>query len=131
MRPHGGSRPPLRWNPRPIKDRFDGSWWPQSRDLPAELPALVEGLATRLGHVAVLTFAVGSWDPAPPQVELDGRAVRLEGLHDQDDNVVVVSGHGRCLTLRAVFPRGQSGNEAGTHRTRPRVRTRLSHRERG
>src|SRR5439155_16889727 len=35
----------------PTTGHVDGAWWPRSRDLAAELPALLAALAARLGRV--------------------------------------------------------------------------------
>ncbi|GAB2972306.1 DUF5994 family protein [Amycolatopsis acidiphila] len=108
----GPPPPPLRLRLRPTApaaDQLDGGWWPRSRDLAAELPALAEGLSTRLGHVTGVAFAVGSWDPAPPRVEVDGHVVRLEGLREQDENVVRVSGPDRQRLNLLVVPPDATG----------------------
>jgi hypothetical protein len=49
----------------PASGYVDGAWWPRSLDLPTELPALVEVLAIRLGHVERVSYHLGAWDAAP------------------------------------------------------------------
>ena len=58
----------------------DGSWWPRSRDLAAELPALTARIGEQLGPVERIAYHRSSWDPsdrrrlrtATGQTSLDG-----------------------------------------------------------
>jgi hypothetical protein len=80
---------------------FDGAWWPRSRDLERELPALVTALAARLGRIARMGFNIGVWDLAPRRLVIEGHTVRLEGFHSQDQHAVsatTVDGR-RCILL--------------------------------
>jgi len=83
---------------------LDGGWWPRSRDLAAELPALAEVLAIRLGSVNRVAFAITGWDASPRRVTIDGRTVRLEGFHSQDTHVIHVSGPDRQRISLLVVP---------------------------
>ncbi|HWC81806.1 MAG TPA: DUF5994 family protein [Pseudonocardiaceae bacterium] len=102
-RPHPLLR--LRLKPKaPPTGYVDGGWWPRSRDLVAELPALAEVLAVRLGSVSRVAFAITGWDAAPRRVTIDGRTVRLEGFRAQDAHVVHVSGPDRQRISLLVVP---------------------------
>jgi Family of unknown function (DUF5994) len=82
----------------------DGAWWPASRDLAAELPALAAELAPRLGRIESVSYHLGAWDTVPRRIDIDGAAVRLAGYRTQDhDTVDVISGR-RRLTLLVVPP---------------------------
>jgi Family of unknown function (DUF5994) len=82
----------------------DGGWWPASRDLAAELPALAAELEPRLGRVRSVSYHLGAWDTVPRRIDIDGAAVRLAGYRTQDhDTVDVISGR-RRLTLLIVPP---------------------------
>jgi hypothetical protein len=87
--------------PAPTTGHVDGGWWPRSRDLATELPAL----DVRLGPVYRVAFAIASWGPTPRRVEVDGRRVGLDGFHFQDKDIVHVRGlDGRRVSLLVVPP---------------------------
>ncbi|MFL6122246.1 DUF5994 family protein, partial [Actinophytocola sp.] len=63
----------LRLKPKAAATGYvDGAWWPRSRDLAAELPALVTVLAVRLGRISRVAYALSSWDATPRRFEVDG-----------------------------------------------------------
>jgi Family of unknown function (DUF5994) len=62
----------------------DAGWWPRSRDLHAELPALLEVLWTAGRDVDRVSYSLAFWEPAPRQMRVAERVVRLGGLHAQD-----------------------------------------------
>jgi hypothetical protein len=95
----------LRLKPKaPTTGYVEGGWWPRSRDLAAELPALVEILAVRLGPVTRVAFALAAWDTAPRRAEVDGHSVRLEGYRSQDAHIVHVTGDDRQRISLLVVP---------------------------
>jgi hypothetical protein len=95
----------LRLKPRgPVTGFVDGGWWPRSRDLPAELPALLAVLAVRLGPVESVSYNLDTWAPAPRRITLDGRLVRLAGYRSQHPATIDVLGAAHRLTLLVVAP---------------------------
>jgi Family of unknown function (DUF5994) len=91
---------------------LDGGWWPQSRDLSLELPALADVLAVRLSTVRRVDFARASWAPAPPSITVNGHTIGLEGSDVQDENLLHVIGRdGRRVILLVVPP--DAGDTAG------------------
>jgi hypothetical protein len=106
----------LRLKPKaPATGYLDGAWWPRSRDLTAELPALAEVLAVRLGRVVRAAYALSTWDPTPHRFEIDGHRVRLEGFTYQDQNIIHLTGTNRGrITLLVVPPEtaDQAGHDA-------------------
>lgn len=95
----------LRLKPRgPVTGFVDGGWWPRSRDLPAELPALLAVLAVRLGPVESVSYNLDAWGPTPRRITLDGRLVRLAGFRSQHPATVDVLGAAHRLTLLVVAP---------------------------
>jgi hypothetical protein len=62
----------------------DAAWWPRSRDLQAELPALLEVLWTAGREVTRVSYQRDSWQPVPRRLTISGRAVRLGGFDHQD-----------------------------------------------
>jgi len=106
----------LRLKPKaPATGYVDGAWWPRSRDLAVELPALAEVLAVRLGRVERVAYALSTWDTAPRRLEVDGFRVRLEGFLYQDQNIMYVTGANRGRISLLVVPpvmAGSAGHDA-------------------
>lgn len=99
----------------PATGYVDGAWWPWSRDLSAELPALVAVLAIRLGGVLRVSYNLATWDAAPRRLDVNGRWLRLGGFHAQHAHTVdVIGANGARLTL-LVLPPGADPDAA--HRT--------------
>jgi Family of unknown function (DUF5994) len=96
----------LRLKPKaPTTGYVDGAWWPRSRDLTAELPALLAVLAIRPGRIERVTYNLTMWEPATRRLTIEGRIVRLEGFRRQHPDTVTVAGQGRQrLTLLVVPP---------------------------
>lgn len=96
----------LRLKPKaPTTGFVDGGWWPHSRDLVAELPALLAVLGVRPGRIEGVTYNLTSWEPAARHVTVAGEAIRLEGFHTQHPDTVTVTGHDRQrLTLLVISP---------------------------
>jgi hypothetical protein len=89
----------------PTSGYVDGAWWPRSRDLSAELPALLAVLAVRLGRTVRVSYNLTAWDAAPRRVTVDGRQVRLGGFHFQHSHTVDVIGPtGPRITLLVLPP---------------------------
>jgi Family of unknown function (DUF5994) len=95
----------LRLKPRePATGFVDGGWWPHSRDLPAELPSLLAGLAAGLGPVESVSYNLDAWQPAPRKITVDGRIVRLAGYRSQHPATIDVLSAGHRVTLLVVPP---------------------------
>ena len=96
----------LRLKPRgPVTGFVDGGWWPRSRDLPAEVPALLDMLADRLGPVERVSYNLDAWGPTPPRkITIDGRLVRLAGYRSQHPAIVDVLSAEHRITLLVVPP---------------------------
>ena len=104
VRPAPGLRLRLKPKARPT-GYVDGGWWPHSRDLTVELPALAHVLAVRLGRLTRVAFALEAWDTPPRQVAVDGNSLRLEGFHSQDPYMLHVTGSdGSRLSLLVIPP---------------------------
>lgn len=88
----------------------DGAWWPRSRDLAAELPALMQALATRLGAVERLAYNLGEWEPADRHVTAGHSRVRLDGFRSQGAGTVdAIAARGR-FTLLVIPPESSADN---------------------
>ena len=88
----------------PVTGQVDGAWWPRSRDLAAELPDLIAGLAERIGPVEQLSYNLTAWTASPRKVTVNGSLVRLGGFRSQHPDTVDVLGAKRRLTLLVVPP---------------------------
>ena len=99
----------------PVTGRVDGAWWPRSRDLSAELPALLTDMAGRWEPVSRVTYNLDIWDPTERRLAIAGRTVRLGGFHSQhSDTVTLIDTTGqRHLTLLVVPP--ETASPAAQH----------------
>ena len=105
----------LRLKPRgAVTGYVDGAWWPRSRDLPAELPALVAVLAIRMGPVESVSYNLDAWEPAPRRITVDGRVVRLAGYRSQHPATIDVLSAGHRVTLLVVPPEATPEAAQGT-----------------
>lgn len=51
---------------------LDGAWWPQSRDIAAELPALITALTEYLGPVTRIGLDATAWERLPTRLNAEG-----------------------------------------------------------
>lgn len=74
-----------------------GAWWPRSRDLTAELPALVAALDAVWGQINRVTVNVRMWPRIPKRVVTGSHVVRL-GWYDaeQDPHDVCLLSYSRA-----------------------------------
>jgi len=82
----------------------DGAWWPGSRDLAAELPAVMAELSTRVGRVERVAYSLDAWPITPRKIRIEGAVVRMAGFHTLDADIVQMIGAQRTLTLLVVPP---------------------------
>jgi hypothetical protein len=94
-------RPVLRLHLAPqstLPRRLDGVWWPRSRDLVAELPALLAALPRAWGDIASVTVNGSAWSAAPSRILVADHVVRLcktAAQHAPNTVVLLAPGHGR------------------------------------
>jgi hypothetical protein len=89
-------RPQSRLSLKPGMPRtgaVDGAWWPSSRDLVAEVPALVAEFPATAGRVQRVGFGRPTWDPVPQRTRgwADGRRIGLDGFAAFTPDVVWVA----------------------------------------
>jgi hypothetical protein len=83
--------PALRLSLKPdtrITGHLDGAWWPRSRDMALELPALVTVLDRLWGRITRITVHEGMWPDLPAGVPVGVHMVRLGWFgpeQEQDD----------------------------------------------
>ncbi|GGO89397.1 DUF5994 family protein [Wenjunlia tyrosinilytica] len=83
------SSPPaarLSWKPaEAARGLLDGAWWPRSRDLTAELPALIDAME-RLGRrVTRVTVNPACWPVVPRKVPIGGRLLHVGWFTKEQD----------------------------------------------
>jgi len=109
---HGSPSPRLRLKPEaPVSGYVDGGWWPRSRDLAAELPAMIAELGARIGPVTRVSFHLGGWDPAPRRLP---SGPRLEGFRTTDPRTVTVVDRSGTRLVLLVVPAPTDGPAAET-----------------
>ncbi|WP_426567623.1 DUF5994 family protein [Streptomyces canus] len=64
---------------------IDGAWWPRSRDLTAELPALVEALDPVWGRITRVTVNPMFWPVVPRKLPVHGHVVHVGWFEAEQD----------------------------------------------
>ncbi|MEU6974626.1 MULTISPECIES: DUF5994 family protein [unclassified Streptomyces] len=85
-----------------LAGRLDGAWWPSSRDLTAELPALVGALEGRWGRITRVLVNPGHWPVVPHKVAVTGgHALHVGWFTEQDPDKIILLSYttGRCDLL--------------------------------
>ncbi|MEV8018843.1 DUF5994 family protein [Streptomyces sp. NPDC086554] len=80
--------PPLRLSvkpPGPPSGLLGGAWWPRSRDLARELPALTDLLDPLWGRITRVTVNPTHWPVVPRKVTVNGRVVKVSWFRDEQD----------------------------------------------
>ncbi|GAA3800798.1 DUF5994 family protein [Streptomyces coacervatus] len=83
---------------------LDGAWWPRSRDITTELPALIAALTEYLGPLTRVGLDADAWDALPTRLVVDGRVVRLDSFPVGDDTVLVTRGETDHFSLLVIPP---------------------------
>jgi hypothetical protein len=99
--------PPPRWELKhdlSITGYVDGAWWPRSRNLSAELSALLAVLPIKLGQPERVAYDLTAWDVAPRRLNINGFNVGLDGFHHQQPDTVDVRTRKRHIALLIVPP---------------------------
>ncbi|MFJ2931544.1 DUF5994 family protein [Streptomyces sp. NPDC087219] len=80
---------------------LDGAWWPRSRDLTAEIPALVEALEGPYGRITRVTVNPTRWPVVPHKVAVTGHTVHVGWFTEQDPDKMILLSYsvGRCDLL--------------------------------
>src|SRR3712207_6547266 len=71
---------------------LDGGWWPRSRSLTDELPALIRDLHRRGIRITRVGYRRESWEPAPRRLSADDRTIRLGWFQGLDPHLVRLTG---------------------------------------
>ncbi|RKT05567.1 hypothetical protein BX286_3567 [Streptomyces sp. 3211.6] len=92
---------------------LDGAWWPYSRDLAAELPALVDALEENWGRITRITANPDPWPALPYTVAVHGRSLNVGWFSEQDrDTMILFSYSLRRCDLLVVPPEAEPASAA-------------------
>ncbi|MFJ3248412.1 DUF5994 family protein [Streptomyces sp. NPDC086782] len=83
---------------------LDGAWWPRSRDIGAELPALLSALTGHLGPVTRVGLDTAAWEELPTRIVVDERVVRIDSFAVGDGTVLITRGDQDIFSLLVVPP---------------------------
>jgi hypothetical protein len=84
---------------------LDGSWWPSSTELGAELRMLVPVLDHVRGPVTRLLLSAAGWTTRPHQITADGHTVSVGYLAGQSPTMMtVMCADGGTFTMRVAPP---------------------------
>jgi hypothetical protein len=98
------------WDIQKKRHEYDGIWWPRSRDLAAEVPALNAALHDRCGPLAHVMFNLSAWESTPRRLRLDRQRIRLGGFYTLQPSLLIVTGNdGRRVDLLVVPPETDPG----------------------
>jgi hypothetical protein len=105
----------LRLKPELGTGALDGSWWPQSRDLPLELADLVDHFPKELGVIDRVVFSRPDWDTAPHRIRV-ARGVLKVGSYPGDDTsqVWLFMSTRRLIRLSVTRPVAAATAETGS-----------------
>lgn len=91
-----------------VPTRIDGAWWPRSRDLTAELPALTEVLERRWDRITRVTVNPAHWPVIPHKVQVNGHVVKVGWFKEQDPHQLMLlsyrTGHRDLLVIPPQTP---------------------------
>nr|WP_042383192.1 DUF5994 family protein [Streptacidiphilus melanogenes] len=88
----------------------DGAWWPRSRDLAVELPALITAVTPHVGPIERVGLDAAAWDGVPGRMTIDDRVVHIDWFPVGDDTVILTRGAHDHFLLLVVPP--DAGAEA-------------------
>ncbi|WP_267241600.1 DUF5994 family protein [Streptomyces sp. PR69] len=83
---------------------LDGAWWPRSRDIGAELPALIMAVTEHLGPVTRVGLDASAWESLPTRLVVDDRVVHIDSFPVGDDTVLVTRGDRDHFSLLVIPP---------------------------
>ncbi|MGW7331350.1 DUF5994 family protein [Streptomyces sp. NPDC054840] len=83
---------------------LDGAWWPRTRDIETELPALIGTLTEYLGPITRVGVDASAWNGLPTRLVIDDQVVHLDSDPVGDDTVLITRGHNDHFALLVVPP---------------------------
>ncbi|HKS48582.1 MAG TPA: DUF5994 family protein [Amycolatopsis sp.] len=107
----------LRTKPKtPTAGYIGGTWWPRTRDLTAELPALITTLAARLGPIARVTYN-HTWDPHARRINSNGTLTPPSTYQRHHPHTIdITTSTGQLITLSVIPPQNLTNDTKQTTR---------------
>lgn len=69
----------------------DGAWWPRSRCLAKELPALIAAWPVDRGYISRVLFSPPDWDDHPRSVMLPTRHIKTGAFPHDDTHELILT----------------------------------------
>ncbi|MGV9266401.1 DUF5994 family protein [Kitasatospora sp. NPDC003701] len=93
--------------------RLDGAWWPRSRDLLLELPALAAELDGRWGRIIRITVNPAQWPVVPARIPVTGHTVHAGWFGiEQDEHTIALYSYAPLRLSLLVVPPGTDAVDA-------------------
>ncbi|MET3987128.1 DUF5994 family protein [Streptomyces sp. PvR034] len=73
-----------------LAGQLDGAWWPRSRDLEAELPALAGALEEPWGRITRVTVNPARWPVIPHTIPVRGHPLHVGWFTEQDPDKLIL-----------------------------------------
>ncbi|MEU3913560.1 DUF5994 family protein [Streptomyces sp. NPDC029721] len=89
---------------RSREGRLDGAWWPRTRDIETELPALISVLTGHLGPITRVGVDASAWNGLPTRLVIDDQVVHIDSDPVGDDTVLITRGANDHFALLVVPP---------------------------
>ncbi|MFD8144582.1 DUF5994 family protein [Streptomyces sp. NPDC059708] len=89
---------------RSREGRLDGAWWPRTRDIETELPALISVLTGHLGPITRVGVDASAWNGLPTRLVIDEQVVHIDSDPVGDDTVLITRGANDHFALLVVPP---------------------------
>ncbi|WP_328748542.1 DUF5994 family protein [Streptomyces sp. NBC_00285] len=93
-------------NPSPSRAELDGAWWPRSRDLTHELPALADVLDPLWGRITRIAVNPRYWPVIPHRIYVNGHVVKVGWFTTELDphKILLLSGTSGRWDLLVIPP---------------------------
>jgi len=83
---------------------LDGAWWPRSRHIAEELPALIGALARHIGPITRIGLDAQAWEELPTRLVVKDQVVHIDSYPVGDDTVLITRGERDYFSLLVVPP---------------------------
>jgi len=90
----------------PDRSASDGAWWPEGRELAAQLPTLVAAWPANAGRIARVLYSPPDWDDRPRSVQVeDGRRIKTGSFPRDDTHLLTLTTlNGRRYAITVIAP---------------------------
>jgi len=88
----------------PGRNRLDGGWWPQSRDLTVELADLVDHFPPQFGRIVRAEYSPTDWEHAAHRIPVTGGYVNAGSSSRDDSHLMHLETSARTVLRVLVVP---------------------------